>query len=230
MEILTSHTPQYSAAKALSEALAKHKNTKILLLLAGGSSLQILEELDTTHINEYVTIMMMDERFSTDPTENNFLQMTKTLFYTKLTNSQCNFIPSVPNKNETHSNFSNRIAEDLQAYLDAHPQGTVIALFGAGSDGHTAAIFPMEQKLFIDTYGQGNLYTKVTYNNNPFPNRSSITPKFINNYITESYLYATGEEKLPILSTITDPYELHEMPAHIHHQIDSTLFTNLPLT
>jgi len=229
MEIHTSQNPILATATALSAALETHKNTDILLLLAGGSALQVLDEIDTTHLNEYVTIMMMDERFSTKASENNFLQMTQTLFYTKLTNSQCNFIPSIPNEGETHLDFSKRIEQKLATYIETHPKGTVIALFGIGPDGHTAAIFPMQQELFVDTYGQGNIYTQVVYDKNPFANRSSITPKFIKRYISESFVYAVGEEKLPTLSTITDPYEPHEMPAHIHHQIGSKLFTDLTL-
>lgn len=230
MDINTSQIPHTAVAKALSGALETHKNTDILLLLAGGSALNVLEEVDTAHINEYVTIMMMDERYSHSPMENNFLQMTQTFFYAKLSNSQCNFIPSVPKETETHEHFAGRVGAELTSYLETHPKRTVIALFGIGPDGHTAAIFPMQQKAFVDTYGQGSLYTQVVYTKNPFANRSSITPKFIKQFVTESFVYAVGEEKLPVLSTITDPYELHEMPAHLHHQIDSKLYTDLPLT
>lgn len=229
MKIHTSTNPHTEVADALSLSLRTHKNADILLLLAGGSALKVLEGVDTSIINEYVTIMMMDERFSVLPEENNFLQMTQTFFYTKLSNSQCNFIPSVPQKNETHISFTNRIEKLLTTYLKEHPHAHVVALFGIGPDGHTGAIFPMPQKDFIDTYGQGNLYTPVIYPKNPFAHRSSITPKFIKGYITESFVYAVGQEKLPIVSTISDPYELHEMPAYIHTVISSQLFTDLVL-
>jgi len=226
MKIHTSSEPLKETAKALSDTLEKYKNTDVLLLLAGGSALQVLDEVDTSFINEYTTIMMMDERFTADAKNNNFLQMTKTFFYTKLTNTQCSFLPTVPEENESHDDFSNRIEKDLATYLETHPNCTVVALFGIGPDGHTGAIFPMTHEEFIDTYGQGNLYTKVVYPKNPFVNRSSITPKFIKRYITQSLVYAVGEAKLPVLSTITDPYELHEMPAHIHELIESSLYTD----
>ena len=230
MDIHSSSQPDVDVAQALSEQIEKHKNTPLLLLLAGGSALQILDLLDTAYINEYVTIMMMDERYSSNPEENNFLQMTLTAFYTITKMQGVTFIPSVPTVEETHEDFTCRIESQLKNYITETPEVTVFALFGIGPDGHTAGIFPMEKESFVDTYGQGQLYTKVVYDKNSSPLRTSITPKFITTYITKSLVYATGEGKRPILQTISDPYELHELPSHIHKQIDSELFTDLTIT
>lgn len=221
--------PAQEAGRELSTYLELYKNNPVLLLLAGGSALHVLEYTDTKYIAEQTTIMMMDDRFSSAPEENNFLQMTKTFFYTKLTNSQCNFIPTVPETEEEHVAFSERIEAMLTRYIEANPEATIIALFGIGTDGHTAAIFPMPHEDFIDTYGQGRLYTNVVYSQNQFENRCSITPKFITQYVNHSLIYAVGEEKRVILEALHEPYELHELPAYIHHQIGSTLFTDLEL-
>jgi len=229
MHINTSTTPENDVSTALSKELQAHKNTDILLLLAGGSALDILDELDTAYINEYVTVMMMDERFSKNPLENNFLQMTSTAFYTTAASQGAVFIPSVPNEDESQKIFAARMEEALTTYITKKPAATIIALFGIGPDGHTAGIFPMDRESFIDTYGQGELYVPVIYDKNPSPLRSSITPKFIQKYISKSFVYATGASKRPILSTIAQPYELHEMPAHIHEIIDSALYTDLTL-
>jgi 6-phosphogluconolactonase/glucosamine-6-phosphate isomerase/deaminase len=224
MNIHTSPQPDVDVAHALSSEFEKHKNTDILLLLAGGSALQVLDLLDTAYLNEYVTIMMMDERFTSDPKENNFLQMTKTAFHAITSAQGITMLPSVPKEEESHADFTKRIEDALTSYITYKPEATIIALFGIGPDGHTAGIFPMDKESFVDTYGQGQLYTQVNYEKNPSPERCSITPKFITNYITKSFVYATGESKLPILTTIQDPYELHEMPAHIHEHINSELF------
>lgn len=227
MKIHSSHTATQAAAHCLSQAIETHKNTPILLLLAGGSSLQVLNDIDTTHINEYTTIMMMDERFSSDPQENNFLQFTQTFFYTTLSNTQCNFIPSIPEQEESHQDFAKRIEGQLTQYHESNPDATVIALFGVGTDGHTAAIFPMPLTDFTDTYGTGNVYTWVKYDQNPFSLRSSITPKYINQYIDKTIVYAVGAQKTVILREMQNPYELHELPAHIHQNDHTELFTDL---
>ena len=229
MNIHISKQPDVAIAHALSSEFEKHKNTEILLLLSGGSALQLLDLLDTAYLNEYVTIMMMDERFTSNPRENNFLQMTKTAFYTIVLSQGVRIIPSAPTEDELHELFTQRIEKELTSYTILNPEAVIIALFGIGTDGHTAGIFPMDKKHFIDIYGQGQLYTQVNYSKNPIPKRCSITPKFIMQYVTKSFVYATGKKKQPIINTIQDPYELHELPAHIHKLIDSELFTNISI-
>lgn len=226
----TSNSPEKSASKTITHILESYKNSDVLLLLAGGSALKVLEHVDTGSISEYTTIMMMDERFSSDPKTNNFLLMSQGTFYSKALSNDANFITSIPADNELHSAFSSRIQSALQEYLAGHTKTTVIALFGIGPDGHTAAIFPMELEPFTDTYGQGDLYVPVTYEKNPHPYRSSITPKFISQYVKESVVYATGEEKIPVFNRLQMPHELHTLPAYIHDQIDSKVFTNLEIS
>ena len=229
IQIHTSHNPKERAAAEVNAALEKYRQHDVLLLLAGGSALDVLEYVDTNHIDELTTIMMMDERFSRASHENNFLQMTQTLFYTKLTNTDCNFIPTIPDEGEVHEVFCSRINNELTDYLEKRTDGKVVALFGIGPDGHTAAVFPMKQEDFTDTYGQGQLYTHVTYEQNPFQKRTTITPKFISQYVDLSAIYAVGEEKREILESFTQPHKLHELPACIHTQIGSSLHTDLAL-
>lgn len=226
MKIATSNTPKQDVARALCAALAAHKNSDVLLLLAGGSALQILDELDTQHVNEYVTIMMMDERFSHKPSQNNFLEMSRTAFYTISTSQGATIIPSIPENGESLELFANRIGSILTQYVSKKPQAVVLALFGIGPDGHTAGIFPMSGADFVDTYGQGSLYVPVVYTKNIFSERCSITPKFITQYITESFIYAIGNQKLPALTALQLPDKLHVIPARIHTQTKSTLFTD----
>lgn len=216
-------------AAALSLELETHKNSDVLLLLAGGSALDVLEYVDASTINEYTTIMMMDERFSTSPEENNYLQMGSSSFFTNITKNGAYTIPTVPEAGEDLVSFADIINNTLHTYLSEHPEAKVVALFGIGADGHTAGIFPMNNQLFVDTYGQGELYVPVTNAPVPFIQRSSITPKFIMQHIDTSFVYAVGEEKAPILTTMHNPYELHELPAYLHTQIESKLFTDTPM-
>ena len=216
-------------AQAVSVALETHKNSEVLLLLAGGSALDVLEYVDTSSINEYTTIMMMDERFSSKPDENNYLQMSKSSFFEKITKNEAYTIPTVPEEGETLESFAEILNNTLHTYFSEHPNATVLALFGIGADGHTAGIFPMKNVDFVDTYGQGELYVPGHTAPAPFTQRSSITPKCIMQHVTTAFVYAVGAEKTAILQTLHDPYELHELPAYIHTQIESKIFTDLPL-
>ncbi|MFT7507252.1 MAG: 6-phosphogluconolactonase/glucosamine-6-phosphate isomerase/deaminase [Acidimicrobiales bacterium] len=229
MKINTSKKPHIEVAKALSKALKNHAHSDVLLLLAGGSALQVLDELSLDSVDEYTTIMMMDERFSSNPLENNFIQMTGHAFYQRAKANGASFISSVPLDSESNEKFAVRVQNKLNLFYTEHPKVTTIALFGIGPDGHTAAIFPMPMEDFIDTYAQGFLYVPVKYFKNTFPKRSSITPQFIHRYIDEAYVYATGESKLSVLKSLHEPCELHQMPANIHHRIDSKLFTDQPV-
>jgi len=229
MNIHASTEPLLGIAKAISSEIQNHKNTNVLLLLAGGSALDVLDEMDTAYINEYVTIMMMDERFTNDPEKNNFMQMSRTAFHTIVTSQGATLISSIPKEEENQKDFAQRIENTLRTYLTENPKAPIIALFGIGPDGHTAGIFPMNATDFVDTYGQGGLYVPVNYDKNSSPERASITPKFINQYITKSFVYARGEEKMPIVRNMHETHSLHDMPAHIHEQIDSRLFTDLGL-
>jgi len=223
----TSEEPLQQAGKELTKLLEKHKNSKTLVLLAGGSALQALEYVDTQYINEYTTVMMMDERFSENESVNNYLQMTHTSFYTKIENSGAQFIQTIPQPDETHDGFSKRVAEILSGYITENPTSSNIALFGIGPDGHTAGIFPMDNTEFDDTYNQGDLYVPVTYTKNPFSKRCSITPKFITTHLNHTLVYAVGEDKRSVLTSLNNTQELYEFPAHIHKRICSHVYTDL---
>lgn len=57
------------AGKALDKLLAEHKNLPILLVLSGGSALEILDEIKADVLSKNLTITMLDERFT--PLEKN---------------------------------------------------------------------------------------------------------------------------------------------------------------
>ncbi len=230
MDIFTSTKPEVVAAHAMTETFKELANKPVLLLLAGGSALTVLKHIDTQYIHQNTTIMMMDERFSRKKTENNFLQMTDTSFYKKLSKTKCQFISSLPAPEESHLQFAQRMENNITSYLENHTLPKILALFGIGSDGHTAAIFPMSLEDFSHTYQQGNYYTKVIYEKNPFTYRATITPSFIQKYITHSFVYAVGEQKLPILKALTEQHTLHTMPAYIHTLIQSKLYTDQQLS
>ena len=61
-----------ASGEALNKLLLENKDAPVLLLLSGGSSLSILDYVNTSSLGENLTITMLDERFSQEAEANNF--------------------------------------------------------------------------------------------------------------------------------------------------------------
>lgn len=222
-----SSDPARRAAQVISNELATHQVQPLLLLLAGGSALRLLDEIATESLSDTLTIMMMDERFSTDPHVNNFAQLQATTFYTKATVRGVQFISTLPTEGEALSAFRGRIEKTLRKQVRKRERPYCVALFGIGPDGHTAGIFPMEATDFVATYDDPeHMIAAVESAPNEYQERISITPAFISEYIKRAFVYAVGNNKRSILMRLDEKQPLHKLPAHIHSQIGSTLFTD----
>jgi 6-phosphogluconolactonase/glucosamine-6-phosphate isomerase/deaminase len=144
-------TPDKDAGEHIGNLLREHKDEYVLLLLSGGSALNILTHIDTQFMSPKVTIAMADEHFTRDETGNNFLQVCASPFYEASVEKGAVFIPSVPGEYEKLHEFSARMRETFEEYLAEHPERFTIGVFGIGEDGHTAGIFPAPLDQFEST-------------------------------------------------------------------------------
>lgn len=228
--INASGMPAHDAGIFITQSLFTHLSDKILLLLSGGSSLQILGHIDTDSLGPHITIMMVDERFTKDIAGNNFTQLTKTDFYQDAKTAGVKFISSKPRKNETHSVFTKRLRDALLKYLEGSAKPYIIATFGIGHDCHTASIFPKTtKKEFNDLYATSASYIAVSEPNNEYHKRTTITPEFIKSKIDEIIIFAAGKQET--LFTLQYAKSANQCPALLLTEQDNyTLFTDAEIT
>ena len=71
------------ASAALHDALRKSSACPVLFLVSGGSTLSLVHTIDVALVKSNWTFGVLDERYSTDPSINNFAQVAATPFYAK---------------------------------------------------------------------------------------------------------------------------------------------------
>ena len=230
MTIRTLTDPAAVAGDTLTTRIHARGNNPTLLLLAGGSALAVLDHIDPQILGPHLTIMMMDDRFSIEPAVSNYLQFAMSSFGIQATQAGVTIVNGLPRStNDPLETYAARLNTTLTELIT---EGVyTIALFGIGTDGHTAGIFPMNESDFAATYEvSDSMIVPIFDAPNEYRERISITPTFIRNHINESYVYAVGSEKQAVISRTNGHAPIHELPARIHADTNAILFTDLSFT
>ncbi len=202
MEVLIYPEPERvhdEAVRAVNAMLEHEFGGSLLLLLAGGSGLMLLDGIRAELLGPHMTVAMSDERLSADPTVSNFAQMAAKPFYRNATNRNCAFIDTRSREKETVEELGARMHDSLNAWRKANPQGRVVMTQGIGPDGHTCGIMPFPEsderfKELFDVDGKWAVGYDVT-GKNPYPLRATVTMSFLLNGVDESIAYAVGSAK-----------------------------------
>lgn len=154
----TSEEAGAQAGKQTAVLVKRQKNTPVLLLLSGGSALGLVDTIDPLILGARVTVGMLDERYSRDPSVNNFAQLVHHSFYEEGQKRGARFLDTrvrvthmsdeeVP---ETFEELTKRFENSLRAWKEQNPAGRVIVTQGIGEDGHTAGImpYPLQRETF----------------------------------------------------------------------------------
>jgi 6-phosphogluconolactonase/glucosamine-6-phosphate isomerase/deaminase len=227
MEIIHTDNPAENAGMALIALLIKYQNKPILLLLSGGSSLSLIDEVDTNFIGKNVTLGIVDERCTKNEADRNFTKLAATDFFkSAIANGASVLSPNILPCSEA-GNVATDWSSQLRNWFLTNPDGICIATLGIGPDGHIAGMFPGEWP--VDFFGSDLVVSySVPKEVNPFTNRLTITNTFLLEKVDHAIVYVVGQEKAPILKIIEEKSDsLEKIPAQILYQMKSTvLFTD----
>lgn len=204
-----------AAGELLNKALRQRENKPVLLFLGGGSALNVLDFVGKSALSKNLTVTMTDERFSADPEANNFSRMQKTDFYALALEAGVSFFGTLPRPNEKIEELARRWEDNLKSWKKENPPGEMLALFGMGSDGHMAGIFPFPEnrEKFNNLFGGENWIS--AYNaegKTKFNLRITTTPALFKQ-ISEAFLFACGEEKKEKIDLLeAGRGHIHEFP------------------
>jgi 6-phosphogluconolactonase/glucosamine-6-phosphate isomerase/deaminase len=234
MDIKTFAKPEEAAlfaGYALNKLLEDNKDKPVLLMLSGGSALEILDGVNPENLGEHTAISMLDERFSTEPAANNFLQLQKTDFYKEAMNRQCSFFGTLPRPGENKKQLAERLEKNLHAWQQENDQGKIFATVGMGPDGHIAGImpFPEDEKKFAGLFlGKGWAVAYDAGDKSPHSDRITATATFLKN-IDAAIAYIAGKEKQTVWGRIkqkaNQPFELPAILLHDMRNLE--IYTDL---
>jgi 6-phosphogluconolactonase/glucosamine-6-phosphate isomerase/deaminase len=219
-----------AAGEHLNAFLGENKKRPILLMISGGSAINLLNYVGQTNLGENLTVSVLDERFSDSPDVNNFLQLQKSEFYKDAFEAGASFFGTLPRKDETMEHLATRWENNLVNWKTANPDGLIAATFGMGVDGHTAGIFGYDdEKMFTGMFNVKDWV--VAYDAGPdkkFHIRLTTTLTFIKQ-IDFGFAYVCGAEKKDMLEAIIAGHgNLNQFPALVWHDVGKMkIFTDI---
>lgn len=222
------------AGAGVSKAFADTTSSNVLVLVSGGSALEVLEYI-TLPEGKIVTVGVIDERYNADISTNNFLQLKKTKLYRDVLARNGSSIDTSLEKNASFEELSSSMEDAFRTWKENNKDGKVVAILGVGEDGHIAGVmpFPENREYFERVFENSDIWV-VGYDastKNPIPLRATSTLSFLRFAVDESIVYVVGEQKRDILNRIvgaTD--ECNSLPASILNEMKSvTLYTDIIL-
>jgi 6-phosphogluconolactonase/glucosamine-6-phosphate isomerase/deaminase len=221
------------AAASFNKLLSNYINVPKLLLFSGGSALDIVNYINTKLIasTNTTTIGVLDESYSSIPSENNFEKLSVTQFFQSLPKNCFGEINTRVKEGETLDTFANRFESEIVNWISQNSTGKIIITQGIGNDAHTSGImpYPEDESLFKSLFCSEKLvmgYEAGT--KNEFPRRATTTISFLRK-VDHSIIYMTGPGKNDALHKIYNTnLKLNEVPAKIILEMkDIEIFTDI---
>lgn len=220
------------AAEALEKIFYDYKGEEFLFLTCGGSGIGMLSGVAVESLTNRVTIGVLDSRLDTDETNENYYQLSRTVFFRNAKNKGTSFLDISSLRMTSLSEAGKRFSDILTEWIAGHKEAKIIASIGMGPDGHIAGMMPFPdnektfRSLFVETDSLAVAYE--TPNPNQFPKRLTATYPFllkIDNVVS----YITGENKRQKLIELKNSgnIPLHKFPGAVLKQLnDVSIFTD----
>jgi 6-phosphogluconolactonase/glucosamine-6-phosphate isomerase/deaminase len=231
--IASSSEVSKAAADFLTETFKAQAGREFLFLSSGGSSLKLLDLIDTQYFGTHATITVLDERFSTDPTLNNMALVESTVFYKKVKELGAHFIDTKVLGDETMEEMAATLEGNLREWI-SRTNGTIIATVGVGPDTHTSGVmpYPEDAEFFNDTFNNEDRWVAAYDAKDKNPERLRITctiPFFRKIHLP--VLFITGENKRHALEILNaKDGSTYKNPCRIWREVpNAILFTDQTL-
>ena len=206
-------------------------SSPVLLLLSGGSNLSYLDKIPSDVFNNKITISTLDERYTNDATKSNMAQIKSIdTFYKNAMLSDCNFIDTVIQSNESRDQMAIRINNEILHWLEFNSKGKVVITAGIGSDGHISGMKPLDKETFTELFEDKNLNKLITgYDassvDSENPQRVTTNMNFFRRIkdISHIIVYAIGKDEA--LKKVSNPIgKLNETPARILREMPNVKY------
>lgn len=232
--IIENNITQFTA-KYLLELMASSTDKPTLLLLSGGSFIEVCKQLALLLTKEplslgKVTVSLIDERFvPIGHPDSNETQIRQSGLIEEVEKCGGTWEPILTGI--TAQEEETRVDELFKELLSNSE--LIIPVFGIGDDGHSAGILPQESETELNNNFSNRYfsYYEVDPNYpNPFKQRLTMTPQAIKT-LKQSYLFAKGEKKKEVLNTLlNESRPNHEFPAKLLLDTELVVLTDQSLT
>jgi 6-phosphogluconolactonase/glucosamine-6-phosphate isomerase/deaminase len=226
-----------SAANTLTTLLHSFQGANIptLFLCSGGSALKILDAIPNSALGSFLTVGVLDERYSTDEKINNFAQLSTLNFYLNCQTAGCKFIDSRVQPDQTIEQLADHLDRELKVWKYVNQRGKIIITQGIGPDGHTSGIMPFpEDKTLFDSTFVNTERNIVSYNagtKNLYPLRITTTIPFLKTCDYVMALVCGPDKDSALKACLKKDYQLNNTPgAVIQEEKNAHLFTDINLT
>ena len=223
----------YTAAAQMLNRQLQRTSGPVLLLCTGGSAITLVNEIDQATLPNDITISVLDERYSEDPTVNNCALLLETDFGKRVLKQKIPFIDTRVQNGEAMEELGDRFEKSLKDWKTTHPNGTILATMGLGDDGHISGVLPFPENaehfyhLFLhDTRwvaaydGEGK---------NPHRYRVTTTLAFLRDFVDTAIVLVTGSKKrIALKQALASGIDLHVIPSRIlNHFRNALIYTDI---
>jgi len=239
MKISKSVSRESAIRKAINQVNACLKNAKkkpILLMVSGGSALELLAGVEMRYMGRHVTVTVLDERYSKDPAVNNFSQVAETDFYKNAEYKGIDYIDTRVSHGITLQGLARKFERGLKRWKKKYPHGFVLAIQGIGEDGHTAGIMPYPEnpKKFSKLFEKDERWVVGYYvpkEKSEYTRRITVTFPFLREHVDCTIVYVTGPKKRRALRRVfAKKGSLRQTPARIVREMKNAfLFTDITI-